>query len=76
MEVVHSWAVEYYIEDMGGEYVKGSFYKDELIKTSLPTAYKVYVLNSKVVNGERKLYVIWVSNAEEFNAWIDAIHSL
>lgn len=62
----------YYLSDLAGEEVKGLFYREELIKTSLPQYYHVDVLKSKIVRGKRKYFVHWRGYPDTFDSWIDA----
>lgn len=73
-EIDHSQEIPvYYISDLAGEEVKGVFYREELIKTSLPEHYQVDVLKSKLdQNGKRKYLVHWRGYPDKFDSWIDA----
>ena len=62
----------YYLKDLGDEEVKGAFYRDELIKTSLPDAYQVDVLKSRTHRGKRQYWVHWRGYPSKFDGWIDA----
>lgn len=62
----------YYVADLAGEAVSGAFYREELVKASLPTHYQVDILRSKVQNGKKKYLVRWRGYPDKFNSWIDA----
>ena len=61
----------YRIEDLKGNRIDGTFYKQELRKVQLPTHFKVEkVLKSKVINGEKYNLVRFVGYSELFDEWI------
>ncbi len=62
----------YFIRDLAGEDVTGAFYREELIKSSLPSHYQVDILRSKVERGKRKYFVHWRGYPDKFDSWIDA----
>lgn len=62
----------YYLEDLEGEEVKGAFYRDELIKTSLPDTYQVDILKSRTHRGKKQYMVHWRGYPRKFDSWVDA----
>ncbi len=62
----------YYLEDLAGEDIEGIFYRQEIIKASLPETYQVDILKSKVVKGKIKYLVQWRGYPSKFNTWINA----
>ena len=61
----------YYLEDLEGEPIKGVFYREELIPTSLPELYHIDIIKTKTVAGRKKFLVKWRGYPDKFNSWID-----
>ena len=61
----------YYLEDLEGEPIKGVFYREELIPTSLPPIYHIDIIKTKTVSGRKKYLVKWRGYPDKFNSWID-----
>ena len=59
--------VTYKITDYNGEVIQGSFYEDELQKTSQNTFRIEKILRRK---GDKSL-IKWVGYSDAFNSWID-----
>lgn len=62
----------YYLKDLGDEAVDGAFYREELIKTSLPDQFQVDILKSRLHRGIRQYRVRWRGYPRKFDSWIDA----
>lgn len=62
----------YKLEDLGGEPITGSFYREELTPVTQPETFPVDILKTKLVGGKRKYYVRWRGYPSRFNTWIDA----
>lgn len=62
----------YYLKDLEGEEVKGAFYRDELIKSSLPETYQVDILKTRTYRGKKQYRVHWRGYPSKFDSWIDA----
>ena len=61
----------YQIEDMAGEPIEGSFYRQELLKTEVPedAAYRI----DKVIRVDKKkklAFVKWRGYPDKFNSWV------
>ena len=61
----------YYLEDLEGEPIKGVFYREELIHTSLPELYHIDIIKTKTVAGRKKYLVKWCGYPDKFNSSID-----
>lgn len=65
----------YQLKDYDGELIQGSFYEQELQKVNLASD-KVYhiekILKSRVVKGEKQVFVRWKNWPEKFNSWVKA----
>ena len=57
----------YFIEDLQGEPIKGIFYREELVPTTPPETYQIYIIKSKIVAGK----IQWRGYPDKFNSWID-----
>ncbi len=63
--------VTYNIEDLNGEEIKGSFYEQELQKTTKDNVYIIEEkLKSRIRNGEKEWYVKWYGFPQKYNSWI------
>lgn len=60
--------VTYHIEDQRNQPIRGSFYEQELQKTSYPG---VYLIEKVLKRKGKKLYVKWLGLSNEENSWID-----
>ena len=61
----------YHLEDLEGEPIIGSFYREELIPTVIPTHFDIEIIRKKKVGGKSKYLVHWVGYPEKYNSWID-----
>ena len=61
--------IVYLLEDMQGEPISGSFYAEELQKTSSPD---IYLVEKVLRKKGRKLYVKWLGLDKSHNSWIDS----
>lgn len=66
--------IVYRLIDLAGENVKGTFYAEELQRTTLPDVYKVEaVLRSRRKRGGVKEYLVkWMGYPDSFNSWVNA----
>jgi hypothetical protein len=70
-KVINSNPVTYNIEDLNGEEIKGSFYEQELQKTTKDNVYIIEEkLKSRIRNGEKEWYVKWYGFPDKYNSWI------
>ena len=60
----------YILEDLGKEKIQGSFYAEELTKSSLKTFYPIKILKSRIQNHKKQFYVTWLGFPSSFNSWI------
>ena len=59
----------YSLIDLHNEPIKGYFYRQELVKTTVPSIYQCHVLKRRTYRGKRQLFVKWLGfNKTE---WID-----
>ena len=80
-EVLNTNPTTYKIKDESNEIIKGSFYTEELQKTSQKE--QVYlvekILQTKTVKGKKKHFVKWIGYNEKYNSWVDdkdIVHNL
>jgi hypothetical protein len=59
--------ITYKIKDLNGEEIKGTFYEQEMQKSSQDTFRIERVLKTKC----NKLLVKWLGYSNDFNSWID-----
>lgn len=59
----------YVLEDSGGSPIKGTFYEQQLQKTSQPD---VYLIEKVLRKKGKKLYVKWLGFDNSHNSWIDS----
>jgi len=63
--------VTYEIEDLEGEPIIGTFYEQELQKTTKDNVYIIEKkLKSRFRNGEKEWFVKWQNFPEKYNSWI------
>ncbi|KAK6171705.1 hypothetical protein SNE40_018143 [Patella caerulea] len=63
----------YKINDLQGVEIKGTFYREELIKVIPPKHYDIeQVISRKTVRGSKYLLVRWKGYGKEFDSWIKA----
>ena len=66
-EVRYTDPITYKLKDLNGEEIKGSFYEQELQKTTQEMFRIEKVIRRK---GDKSL-VKWMGYSEEFNSWVD-----
>ena len=59
----------YYLKDLNGEKLDGTFYQEELQKTNLT----FYIIEKIIKTKNDKLFVKWRGYSNNFNSWIDKI---
>lgn len=62
----------YHLKDLEDEDIEGVFYREELIKTSLPDHYHVDILKSRTYRGRKQFKVHWKGYPSKFDSWVDA----
>jgi hypothetical protein len=62
----------YKLEDLSGEEILGTFYREELVPTSLEeTSHRIAeVLKTRTRKGVREHFVSWLGYSPEYNSWI------
>lgn len=72
--------VYYQLKDLNGEPIQGSFYAEELVKsTNRDQVYKVEaVLKTRKYRGKKQHFVKWLGYDDTFNSWVNAsdVHSI
>ena len=53
VDTTHSPTI-YFLEDLQREPIKGIFYREELIPTTLSEIYQIDIIRSKIVSGKKK----------------------
>ncbi|XP_064088658.1 uncharacterized protein LOC135203016 [Macrobrachium nipponense] len=59
------------LQDLAGEEIKGTFYREELIPTKLPETYNIAILGSRRRGNRMQYYVNWKGYPAQFNSWVD-----
>lgn len=61
----------YKLQDLSGEKILGSFYKDELTEVILKNEYKIKILKTKIDENNKKFYYVnYINYPKKFNEWI------
>ena len=68
--IQNSTPVTYILEDLQGEIIEGSFYNEELQKTSQEVFRIEKVLRKKKINGIEHGLVKWIGYSDKFNEWL------
>ena len=66
-DIKYSNVPYYYLKDLNGEKLDGTFYEQELQKTNLT----LYVIEKIIKTKNDKIYVKWRGYNNSFNSWID-----
>ncbi|XP_066986844.1 uncharacterized protein [Macrobrachium rosenbergii] len=61
----------YILEDLAGEEIKGTFYREELIPTELPETYDITILDRRRRGSKTQYYVNWKGYPAQFNSRVD-----
>ena len=69
-KINNSIPVTYILKDLQGEIIVGSFYDEELQKTSQEVFRIEKVLRKKKINGVDHGLVKWIGYSEKFNEWL------
>ena len=69
-KINNSSPVTYILEDLQGETIEGSFYNEELQKTSQEVFRIEKVLRKKKINGIEHGLVKWIGYSDKFNEWL------
>jgi hypothetical protein len=62
----------YHIQSLDDERIDGMFYKQELVRVTLPDAFPIIIKRSRVRDGKKQYYVSWAGYSPSYNQWIDA----
>ena len=62
--------ITYKLSDLDGEEILGSFYKENLVKTSQEIYFIDHIIKRRVVNGVKEVLVSWVGYSDKYNSWI------
>ena len=69
-KINNSTPITYLLEDLQGEIIIGSFYNEELQKTSQEVYRIEKVLRKKKINGIEHGLVKWIGYSDKFNEWL------
>ena len=69
-KVQETHPVSYIIKDALGEVIKGSFYNEELLKSSQELYRVERVIRKKKIDGVEYVLVKWSGYSDKFNQWI------
>jgi len=71
-KILDTKPITYKIKDINNEIIEGSFYNEELQKTTTGDIYLIEkILKTKTVRGKKKYYVKWLGYTDDYNSWID-----
>ena len=69
-EILDTTPVTYKVEDLLGEALEGSFYRQELQIVEKPVFYQIEKkIKSRYKNGKKEWYIKWLGYPEKFNTW-------
>ena len=60
----------YYLKDLNGEKMQGSFYSEELQKTNFKKD-DLYIIKNVLKTSNDKAYVKWRNYSNDFNSWVN-----
>ena len=70
-KVIRSTPVTYWVADLNGSLLRGSFYGPELVATTAPELYAVEaVLKKRTRRGKDEYLVKWRDYGDDFNTWV------
>ena len=69
-KINNSSPVTYLLKDLQGEIIEGSFYNEEIQKTSQEVFRIEKVLRKKKINGIEHGLVKWIGYSDKFNEWL------
>ena len=69
-DIKYSNVPYYYLKDLNGERLDGTFYEQELQKTNLKKD-DLYIIEKIIRTKNDKIYVKWRGYSNNFNSWID-----
>ena len=61
----------YYLEDLEGEPIIGTFYREELVPTSVPKYFDIEIKRRKTINNVTNYLVHWVGYPDKYDSWIN-----
>ena len=69
--IKHTTPITYIVKDLSGSIIKGSFYTEQLQKTSQTMFYIEKVIGKpRIRNGIKEIRVKWMGYGNKFNQWI------
>ena len=69
-DIKYSNVPYYYLKDLNGEKLDGTFYQEELQKTNLKKD-NLYIIEKIIKTKNDKIYVKWRGYSNNFNSWIN-----
>ena len=69
-DIKYSNVPYYYLQDLNGEKIKGSFYEQELQKTNFKKD-DLYIIEKVLKTKNDKAYVKWKGCSNNFNSWVN-----
>ena len=69
-DIKYSNVPYYYLKDLNGEKIKGSFYEQELQKTNFKKD-DLYIIEKVLKTSNDKVYVKWRNYDSSFNSWVN-----
>ena len=69
-DIKYSNVPYYYLKDLNGEKIKGSFYEQELQKTNFKKD-DLYIIEKVLKTKNDKAYVKWRNYDRSFNSWVN-----
>ena len=69
-DIKYSNVAYYYLKDLSGEKIKGSFYEQELQKTNFKKD-DLYIIEKVLKTKNDKVYIKWRNYSNYFNSWVN-----
>ena len=71
-QVLSTVPITYKLKDFNGDPIEGSFYKQELQKTTVPEHYEIEkIIETRKVGKKKQVFVKWLGWPSKFSMWID-----
>ena len=69
-DIKYSNVPYYYLKDLNGEKIQGTFYEQELQKTNFKKD-DLYIIEKVLKNSNDKAYIKWLNYDSSFNSWVN-----
>ena len=71
-QVLSTVPITYKLKDFNGDPIEGSFYTQEMQKTTVPEHYEIEkIIETRKVGKKKQMFVKWLGWPSKFSMWID-----